>query len=289
MTDARSAIVFDFDGVIANSEPLHFRGIPRRARRRAASRSPSATTTSAISATTMSARSRRSRRDHGASAGARGAIDDLVARKAVRLEALERDAVGAVSRRRRRDPRAPPPRCRSRLRPARAATKSAASSIARASLDYFTAIVAAGGHAGQQAGARSVSARVDTAARAPAARRSPRATASRSRIRAGGWSRLAPPVCAPLPSPTYLMPRWPMPRPGHLIARGHGFGCRGSPLFGKLIPQAHNPTRWIQASFSPFRGFRLYSLSSRPRYLSDRDSGRFESTFDSGLFFAHVF
>ena len=85
------AIVFDFDGVIANSEPLHFRGVPRRARGRRRHAHRSATTTRATSDSTMSGVFEAM----GASAGAAWTAARhrrLWSRaRRSRLEALERD------------------------------------------------------------------------------------------------------------------------------------------------------------------------------------------------------
>jgi beta-phosphoglucomutase-like phosphatase (HAD superfamily) len=86
---ALRAIVFDFDGVIANSEPLHYRGF----------RDVLAGEGIALDERDYYARLlgfddvgvfQRVGREQGAAWGA-ATIADLVARKAVRLEALERD------------------------------------------------------------------------------------------------------------------------------------------------------------------------------------------------------
>ena len=102
------AIVFDFDGVIANSEPLHFRGY------RDVLAEEGVTLTEPDYYARLS-RLRRCGRVRGDWAAARRAwsgaqIADLVARKAVRLEALERDvsvlfpgAADAIRRARRGD------------------------------------------------------------------------------------------------------------------------------------------------------------------------------------------
>ena len=59
MSGALQAIVFDFDGVIANSEPLHLRAFQQTLADDGHDASAPTTTTRAISATTTSACSRR--------------------------------------------------------------------------------------------------------------------------------------------------------------------------------------------------------------------------------------
>jgi beta-phosphoglucomutase len=86
------AVVFDFDGVIANSEPLHFRAYRDVLAERGVALSESAYYEHYLGYDDVGAF-----RAIGADAGAPFAdadIADLVARKAVRLEALEKD--GAV-------------------------------------------------------------------------------------------------------------------------------------------------------------------------------------------------
>jgi len=143
--------------VIANSEPLHFRGYrDTLAEEGIALTQP--TTTRATSASTTSGRSRRSAGNRGVSwSGAR--IADLVARKAVRLEALERDvsvlfpgAADAIRRAARRDAGGESP-------PARAARKSAACSPANSCSAASNRDRRRGRHAGEQAGPGSVPAR----------------------------------------------------------------------------------------------------------------------------------
>ena len=137
------AIVFDFDGVIANSEPLHFRALPRRARRRRRHARPRPTTTRGTSASTMSgvfeAIGGRPRRRRGRATQ----IAELVARKAVRLEELERDvsvlfpgAADAIRRAAARDADRDRVRRARRRDPARARR-------AKICCDCFAAIVAA--------------------------------------------------------------------------------------------------------------------------------------------------
>ena len=87
MTPALQAIVFDFDGVIADSEPLHFTRVPAGARRRRHRAERRRTTTRAISATTTWACSRRWRAI-AACRWTRRASTTLVARKGERLQAM---------------------------------------------------------------------------------------------------------------------------------------------------------------------------------------------------------
>ena len=86
---ALRAIVFDFDGVIANSEPLHFRGYRDVLAEEGVALTESDYYTQYLGFDDVGAFEAIGER-HGA--GWSGAhITDLVARKAVRLEALERD------------------------------------------------------------------------------------------------------------------------------------------------------------------------------------------------------
>ena len=80
------AIVFDFDGVIANSEPLHFQAFRDVLAEEGVALAEDDYYDAVISASTMSECFER-----WAPAQALARIGDLVARKAVRLEALERD------------------------------------------------------------------------------------------------------------------------------------------------------------------------------------------------------
>ena len=187
------AIVFDFDGVIANSEPLHFRAF------RDVLAEEGVTLTEADYYARVS-RLRRCRRVPGDRRGRGDAwtpahIGGLVARKAVRLEALERDVSVLF------------PGAAAAIRRAAAAVPIAIASGARGAeirrvlereslIGCFTRDRRRRRHAGQQAGARSVPARGGRCCGPRAAAGSPRPTASRSRTRGGASSRRAPPGCA---------------------------------------------------------------------------------------------
>jgi beta-phosphoglucomutase-like phosphatase (HAD superfamily) len=96
------AIVFDFDGVIANSEPLHFRGYRDVLVGEGIAVGGATTTrTTSVSTTWRSKRSGR----HG-TAWSSEQIKALVTRKAVRLEELERDVSVLFGRGRRDSTRA---------------------------------------------------------------------------------------------------------------------------------------------------------------------------------------
>ena len=83
------AIVFDFDGVIANSEPLHFRGYRAVLAEEGITLSEADYYARYLGFDDVGAFEAIGRHQGVAWSGAR--IADLVARKAVRLEALERD------------------------------------------------------------------------------------------------------------------------------------------------------------------------------------------------------
>src|SRR5712675_3166909 len=86
---ALRAIVFDFDGVIANSEPLHFRGYRDVLAEEGVALTERDYYTQYLGFDDVGAFGAIGRR-HGA-AWSDGRIKDLVARKAARLEVLERD------------------------------------------------------------------------------------------------------------------------------------------------------------------------------------------------------
>ena len=155
------AIVFDFDGVIANSEPLHFRGF-RDVLAEEGVALTGARLLRALSRLRRCRRVRGDRRPARAGVDARRRSTDLVARKAVRLEALERDVSVLF------------PGAADAIRRAAAAMPIAIASGARGDeirrvLDREAADRLlhrdrrGRGHAGQQAGARSVSARCGAA------------------------------------------------------------------------------------------------------------------------------
>ena len=98
------AVVFDFDGVIANSEPLHFRGFSRRARGRRHRALRGRTTMRGISGTTM--------RELSGGRGGPGVslrsaqLVELVRRKAMPPRGTGTRSLGAVSWSGGRDPAA---------------------------------------------------------------------------------------------------------------------------------------------------------------------------------------
>src|SRR5690349_11104943 len=83
------AIVFDFDGVIANSEPLHFRGYSDVLAAEGIVLTEARYYAEYLGYDDVGAFERIAL-DHGV-AWTRHRIDELVARKAIRLEELERD------------------------------------------------------------------------------------------------------------------------------------------------------------------------------------------------------
>ena len=177
------AVVFDFDGVIANSEPLHFRAF----RDVLADEGVDADRGRLLRALS---RLRRRRRVRGDRRGARprwtpNDIAELVARKAVRLEALERDgsvlfpgAADAIAARGRRDA------ARDRVGRA-AAPRSGACSNASSWPRCFTAIVAAEDTPVSKPAPDPYLRAVALLVGGMRRRRSPPPTASPSRIRSG--------------------------------------------------------------------------------------------------------
>ena len=149
------AVVFDFDGVIANSEPLHFRAF--RDVLAAEGISPDRSRLlRAIPGLQRRARVPRDRRGAMDGAGTIGTVADLIARKAVVIEEARAARVDSVPGRPRSDrssshaiARSPSPRARCRAEIER--------TLAREQLAaHFTVIVVGRRRRGQQAGARSI-------------------------------------------------------------------------------------------------------------------------------------
>ena len=187
---------------------------------------------------------------------------ELVARKAARLRSARARCRRSCSPAPQTPSGAPPPRCRSRSRRARSAPKSARVLDRDRLTSCFTAIVARRRHAAQQAGARSVSARLAQLLVRRAAGRSERPSAWRSRTRAGASSPRVPQDCAPSPSRRHTASD-ELPLADLVIPTIAALDIVGSPDLGLCSgsnPRPINPivgsssaVRSISPSFSPLQ------------------------------------